>query len=511
MQPLIWDTTPMRFRLPAIVLPALALLLSCEANPEPGALSDPGRVIVPRGGGGIVLASEASTSFEDRPQSVGTELKVRLPSEYIVSQAITVNLDLDETDEQIIVFKRRDDPDDLIRLLVVAFDPIRNSWIRAWEGITSATSVRSFTVYVDDLVGDHEQEIVAFGINNEGEQTLDVFRRTSDMLGLGLSYVPILSVSADVTIEIERAARPDAYETMETVIAPSYPIMAERRDLESANPFDTIRTVYYWDFSARRYVPGRVEPISGEAIADGRLATLFAGTELDFEAFLAGPWFRSSDAGTTQIAYFGKRARTIVFHSGHLQQSFSWDTSTKTVYGRGVSLFVTNEAVRTIKRLVNVAIQDLNRITISIQGTDGLDGTYERLAGSLQTSLLRDQPRMPLSDVQLSGLYRSDGGVEVVFGNPEFTYRSGSRRSTGGYALYRLGDHLVLSMKHVDENRLPVEQRTFRASFQETRSDDRIVRRLRLEPGELGIAGFFETGEPDLTLEQIVMLAEADG
>jgi hypothetical protein len=495
--------------LSALVLSVL--LTSCNPNPEEGEITEPGKIVVPRGGEGIVLASEAEPVTPTETQNGGPELKVRLPSEYIPSQAITVNLDLDETDEQIIVFKRRDDPDDLIRLLVVTFDPIRNSWIRAWEGATAATSVRSFSVYTDDLIGDHEQEIVAFGINNNGEQTLDVFRRTSDALGLGLSFSPILSIAADVTIEIEEVSRSEAYEAMETISAPSYRVVAERRDQESENVFDTVKTTYFWDYSARRYVAGRVESISGDVIEDSRLRDLFAGNEQDFEQFLSGPWYRSSDAGEIQIAFFDPREETIVFHSGYLQQSFIWDNSTKTVYGRGISLFVTNESIRTVNKLVNISVQDLNRITVSIAGSNGLDGTYERLTGSLQTAVLRSDARVRLSDIELSGLYRADEGLEIVFSAPEFTYRTAESRKVGGYVLYELGAELVLSLKFVDENRLPVEQRDYRVTYEQIQDDDRLVRRLQLEPGDVGIAGFSESGEDELVLEQITVVEDESG
>jgi len=494
--------------LPVAVILLALVLSACSEPAQRSELEEPGRVVTPRGGNGIVLAAETTTERSEDDRDSGPELKVRLPSEYIYSQAITVNLDLDETDEQIIVFKRRDDPDDLIRLLVVSFDPIRNSWIRAWEGVTAATSVRSFTVYTDDLIGDHEQEIVAFGINEDGEQTLDVFRRTNDALGLGLSFAPILAIAADVTIEVDEVPRSEAYEAMETVSAPSYPIIAERRDPESENVFDTVRTTYFWDYGARRYVPGRLESISGEAIEDDRLRDLFAGTEEDFEQFLSGPWYRSSDAGEIQMVFFGPREGTIVFHSGYLQQSFIWDNSTKTVYGRGVSLFVTNENIHTVKKLVNVSVGDLNRVTISIQGSDGLDGTYERLAGSLQSAVLESDARVTLSEIDLAGLYRSDSGVEIFFGNPEFTYRDGSDPTVGGYVLYELGSDLVLSMKFVDENRLPTEQRDYRAVYAENREEDRIVRRLELTRGRIGIAGFEATGAEELVLEQIEVLGD---
>ncbi|MCK4516256.1 MAG: pallilysin-related adhesin, partial [Spirochaetaceae bacterium] len=183
---------------------------------------------MPRGGNGIVLASEAPVAVAVDDVTVAPDLRVRLPDEYLPSQVFTMNLDLDETEEQIIVFKRRDDPHDLIRILVVSFDPIRNSWIRAWEGATAANNVRSFTLYTDDLIGDHEQEIVCFGINNAGEQTLDIFRRTSNALGLGLAYSPILSLAADVNISIAEIDRSEAFEALEIVSGQSFPVIVER-------------------------------------------------------------------------------------------------------------------------------------------------------------------------------------------------------------------------------------------------------------------------------------------
>ena len=486
------------------VLPLLcALLLSCSNDLDVAEISEPGRTVVPRSSGAIVLLAEAVRPPDIEPQNGLPELKVRLPAEYLPSQAINVNLDIDDSEEQIVVFKRRDDPDDLIRVLIVTYDPIRASWIRAWEGVTAATSLRTFTVYTDDLIGDHEQEIVAFGINHAGEQTLDVFRRTTNVLGLGLAYASILSITADVTVTIDQLERSEAYETMETVSARSFPVIAERRDLESEEEFDTIRTTYLWDFGARRYVPGPVERRPGEVIADARLLEMISGTEGQFEAFLSGPWYRASDAGDLQLVSFDPRSREVVFHRGYLQQVFTWDSSSKPVAGRGITLYVTNASIRTVKRLVSVAVQDANRINLSVQGADGLDGVYERLSGQLQHAVLAAAPRIQRSGIALSGLYRSDSGLEVVFSNPEFTYRTSVGVRVGGYALYSLGTDTIMSMRFVDENRLPTEHRDYRATFTQTSDDTRIIRTLTLEPGSVGVAGFAPNSEPLVVLAQV--------
>ncbi len=501
-----WRLRPIRLLLIGTL--ALGLFVACEEEVTVTRIDDPGRVVVPTGTEQIVLAAESDIEQSDESTAAAPELRVRLPDEYIPSQAVTVNLNLDDTDEQIVVFKRRDDPEDRIRLLVVVYDPIRNGWIRAWEGVTGATSTRSFTVYTEDLTGDHERELVAFGINERGEQTLDVFRRTNNALGFGLSYAPILSISADVDISVESVQRSKAYENMEVTNAPSFPILAERRDPESSNVFETIQTTYYWDFPSRQYVAGRVETIAGDVIEDDRLRNLYAGTEEEFEQFLSGPWYRSSGAGDMMIAYFGPVDESVVFYSGNLQQAFDWKVSTKTVYGRGMTLAVTNSSIRTVNLWISVSVESLNRITIAVQGTDGLTGTYERLTGSLQQAVLDSQPKIALSDIELSGLYRGDSGREIVFGEQEFTERRETSLVHGGFVLFSLGNDLVLTLKEVDNNRLPVDHESYRVEFEESRDETRITRTLVLEPGEIGLAGFFPNGGDTIVLEQIEEIEE---
>lgn len=488
-----------------------AMVLGCTQQPIVQDIEEPGKTVVPRGTEEIVLASEAETGSQRQSRAAGPELKVRLPEEYVPSQALTINLDLDDTEEQIIVFKRREDSEDLIRLLVVMFDPIRNSWISAWEGVTSATSNRSFTVFAEDLTGDHNQEIVAFGINNNGEQTLDVFRQTNNALGFGLSYSPILNTTADVDIRVQRVERSEAYENMETINAPSFPVVAESRDPESENVFDTIQTTYFWDFPSRRYVVGRTEPIAGDVVQDDQLRDLFAGTEETFESFLEGPWFRTSGSDEVMLAFFGPRERTVVFHTGYLQQAYSWDVSTKTIYGRGMRINATNESLRTVRRLIYVSVRSLNQIEVTVQGAGSLGGIYERLTGGLQSAVLRESDGVRMADTVLTGLYQSDLGVEIVFAGSEFTERDGEQLSRGGFALFHAGEELVLSLKYVDENRLPVEERTYRASYEESQDGDRIVRTLTLEPGTLAIAGFLPDGGRTLTLEQVEVIEPEDG
>jgi len=492
-----------------LLLPLL-LLLACSPVETITEITEPGRTVVPRGSDEIVLAGETVGEVDEEEANTLAELKVRLPAEYIPLQAHTLNLDFDETDEQIVVFKRRDDPADLIRILVVMYDPVRSSWIRAWEGATQATGIRSFSVYTEDVVGDHLLEIVCFGINNAGEQTLDLFRRTPDILGLGAVFTPILTIAADVNIEVRAFDRPESYENMESTAVLSFPVVAERLDPDSDNLLDTVDTTYTWDVPRQRYVPSGIEHVSGQVIQDSRLSDLFAGNELDFETFLAGPWYLSSAGDQMTILFFGTLDRSVVFYTGQLEQSFTWDHTAKAVYGRGAQLTVTNESISAFSERISVSVASLDQINVTVVGSRTLDGTYERLTGALQSSVLSESAITALSPIDLDGLYRSDTGIEIVFNSPYFTYRDDAGVRRGGFALFEIAGQTVLSLRFVDENLLPIARVDYGVDFAEATDDQRIVRTLTLEPGSVRLAGFQAETDDSIVYQQVVNVEETD-
>lgn len=484
---------------------AVGVIASCADDDLQQRLTDPGRSIIPQASDSISLAdANATGDAQVVAEESQPEVNVRLPDTYSPARVINVNLDLTDTEEQLVVFKRTDDQTDAIRLLVLTFDRVRNNWIRAWEGETAATNVRSFTVYTDDLIGDHEMELVCFGMNAEGEQTLDVFRRVSSALGLGLSYERIVSIAANVSIEILEIARSDAYENLQATSGTSYPIVVRRRDPESDDVFDLVQTTYYWRFDEGSYVAGDETYIPSAEIQDTRLRDLYAGTPTEFEGFLDGPWFRQ-DEGELQLVSFSVSERSIVFfYGGHLQQVFRWVDSSKAVYGRDLQILGTNAGIQSISRPMIIRAETLNRIRVSVQGTSDLSGIYERLSPELQQTVISGRTGAAvLSQIELTGPYRSDDGVELAFGDPEFTMRSSPVTGNGGYALYEIGEVTVLELQFLDVNRLPLESRSFRVEYSEERSGDRMVRTLVLEPGSIRIDGFVPSGEPPLRLEQI--------
>jgi hypothetical protein len=136
-----------------------------------------GREIVPQATDGIVLARQESAGMSIQVDEERTVARIDLDEGILFISALDVNLDLDEPEEQVLAVKRADDPEDRVRLLVADFDTLRSTYRVVWEGATRATNVRTFAVYTLDLIGDHQDEIIAMGTDNEGRQTMNVYRR----------------------------------------------------------------------------------------------------------------------------------------------------------------------------------------------------------------------------------------------------------------------------------------------------------------------------------------------
>ncbi len=138
-----------------------------------------------------------------------------------------------QEEQQVIAVKRMDEVDSPVRLLVVDVDPERGTYyFQSWESPTNATDNRIFSLAVKDLIGDHDVQIEASGMNKDGKLTLDIFRRGQDPHGTELVYVPVCQIVAD-DIHVEESDRPDTY-TMDQKNGDSFPIDTFVRDPDSA-------------------------------------------------------------------------------------------------------------------------------------------------------------------------------------------------------------------------------------------------------------------------------------
>lgn len=487
----------MRVALPAVLavsLLAVAVLSSCGAGRR------------------RINVAEAPAARVERPQAapgasaetVAASPKVPVERSENLVQVLNCNLDLDLSEEQILVLKKKGEPEAPLRIAVVDYDSVRGSYARSWEGLTGATSLRLFEIALKDLVGDHNQEIVCRGINNRGELILNVFRKTPAPTGLGLYFMEICALTSDGSIEIQEIERSEGYRQGQKN-GPSFPIYSYTRDKDSANLLDRIKYTYQWQYPQNRYVLASVDKLPGVVVEEAQLRELFSDLVVaSFEKYIAGPWYLSGSGGREEIILFDPQTRSISIYSGQVEEIYLWQTSFRSLPNR-LLIVAANESIESVVKRITVEVVSLNTIEVSTIGAEEWDrtgGRYLKLTDELQGELLKKKRQDRSRSVPvLQGVYRSTAGAEIIFDPPHFTWIEAERQYSGGFAVYNL-DHLVLFMKGLDENGLPVGESTYLLEYAEKKDKDGWLRTLTLTAGKIGVHGVEPVAEKRLRFEQ---------
>ena len=499
-----------RSLLQAITITFLMQLGGCFQQQEPPPPAPNPKMVVPN------VAAEGDRkeleNFSGNEESPTARPKIPLDSGEKLLFAINVNLDLDTTDEQILVVREKDDPQAPIKIAVVDFDSVRNSYVRTWEAFSRATNLKTFEVALKDLVGDHNLEIVCRGINSEGKLTLDVFRKTASPNGLGLYFVEIFRIESYGSVEIEEIERSEGYHLGQKN-GPSFPIVAFTQDTDSENVLDRIKYFYNWQYQQNRYVLTSTEKQPGAVVEEKQLEELFSSTEVEpFEQYLAGPWYLSGSRGEEEILFFLPEERTISIFSGDVQEMYTWLKSFRNLSNR-LLIYAENAAIDSINKRFWVEVKSMNMIDLSIIGVERWDrynGSYIRLSEEVQESLLfKEGQEVTLSDLTLNGLYRSDSGIEIIFEAPNFTWISENGDFFGAYAVIDL-DQPVLYLKGLDKNGLPTRDFTFVMDYTEKLERNHLYRTLNLIPGLIGVHGVKTISNESYLFEQFEIIEDDD-
>ncbi|MFP4644364.1 MAG: pallilysin-related adhesin [Spirochaetales bacterium] len=488
----------------ALVLALVAACGDMEVSEQTDTPDGP-RTVVPEAGEGYTLAGAEDIDRERVSDDQEEDsLQIPLESGELLVEFLDTNLTGNEFEEQVVAFKRSDDSEDRVHLRVIEANINEGGHSIRWEGTTSATGVRSLNITAEDVFGDGEPEIVVIGENSDGEQTIDIFRRTS---GAALSYTQVASVASEGSVELVRHERLSEQERNEDTIDP-YEILARSEEEDRENVLDVVETRYEWSEESEEYVETSREEIAGGDIAEERLEELYDGGSAEFEDFLSGIWYREDSDGL-QLVTFSPRSEQVVFNGGDMQESFDWEVSRKTV-SSGIQISMRNRNVRSLNTFVRVQVPELDRVEVTVNDSDRWDGTYRRVNDSLRQTLTGSSGgHVSLSDTSLDGTYEDDAGTRIDFSGSRFEMRNDGEVYSGGFALYEAGEP-VMEMVMVDDRGRKVDRRTYTIELEEEEMSDRIVRSLALNPAKLTVSGAESTAGESLRLEQVELLDEDD-
>ena len=410
----------------------------------------------------------------------------------VLINTLNLNLDLDSHEEQIIVLKHRNDPDGRIYITVADYSNVTSTYIRVWQSETLAENIRSFMVYLDDLIGDHNSEIVCSGRDAGGNTTLNVFwKNTSDN---NLSYIPVFEKTVKGTIDINQMERVRGYhQGLKDGV--SYTITMTSEAAAEDGTMNLVKTVYYWDFPLRQYIELSSEIIENNDIAETRLSYILNGDESVFYDFISGPWFKDQ-----QIIYFDPENESSTFYTDDIQENYDWMNSYK-IMSNLLYTRCKNEIINYIENEIYVRVIDVDEVKITVRDIDNQTrkkneneiwtGTYVRMNNDMKADTVKtlesviDVTELPV----LTGQYISDAGDLMEFYGSDFYMKNAYEEISGGFAVYS-ADFNILNLKVIDDNGMVSEERSFAIDYREDRKENSIERTIVLTPGTLSIYGF---------------------
>lgn len=453
--------------------------------------------------------SGASSGTEPSPSAeAGAQVNhiPALPNEVILNVA-GFNADQEVSDEQVLTVRDTDRPDGRLSIVVAEYVDQKKAWVRAWEGDTLSTKLTTFSVQAKDLLGDHNLDLVCTGMNDSGEQTISIFRRSPG----SFDFTAILSLAAD-SIAIGEAERPEGYQ-LGQASGDSWPVYAFNGDKDSTNVLDQVKDKYAWDPRGEQYVKTGSERIPGAQVERDIVTKVLTGSEKDFESFLQGIWYEADkdpfDPGT-RLLVFDKPAGMISFYKSEAQEAYRWTESHSTRYG----LYIRgqNDFVDDLVRLMDIQLTGSDAVSVRVfedlqmkmDPEDLWDGNYRKMP-QVARQAASTGPGLSKPSVDLEGPYRSQSGAELSFAQPRYSLKSpAAPTETGGFELYSLGGATVLELLAIRADGLPAARKTYKASYSEARSGKDVLRRLVLSPARSSIVGLELLQEDDLVLEQRV-------
>ncbi|MEI8093981.1 MAG: pallilysin-related adhesin [Spirochaetales bacterium] len=426
--------------------------------------------------------------------------KIPVPADHKVLKVLSVNLDNDPEEEQVMLLQAKANLSLPISVRIADYDVQRKTYYLAWETDVLASASQPFDVRVQSLISASQQELVVRGVAESGHPSLDIFRLATAGTGLGLQYVRVFSQVSLGTIDLDTTATGFS----------SVPVIAEEADKSSPNPLDTVKTIWEWRFQKSRYEVVRTEHFRREKPADATLEKLFSGDTAGLEGFLQGPWVKTltEKKEPPLLLFIDTEGRELVFATASAQEVYHWEQSTRTLRN---ALYISgsNDLISLIKLQINVAVTGGDAIEVGAPDGPNWSGSYTRLSDSAARALTGTSASEDQTAKAPKGLYRNDKGDQFNFQFPEVQLVLGGTAYSGFGALHTFAGTTVLQIKVPGIDGKAVLSKAYSFLLTEEPTSGRVVRTIRLQEGKLTISGWIPNSSDALRLEQVEVLSSS--
>lgn len=466
--------------------------------------------IVPKASENVLLQSGIARELTSTQVISAEEFRTPIPEDSVPVRLLNENLDYDQPEEQIIAYRAREaDEDKRIKIMVAQFDSVYSNVIATWEGATLASESRSFSMFTEDVTGDFSKEIISAGIDENGHQTLDIFRQHNQS-GSPIDFQPILSLVSPVGLELHRIDRSKDYDNKITA-GSSFPVYLYE-NAESPT-LDIIRTQYNWNAVAGRYVPVDVRRVSASEHARKQLGTLFSNETEEIVRNLNGIWIQDDDELEKSMVFIDSTSKYLTLAHAGAQEWFVWKRAYKTVLslGPGIWIPIQNELLSSISsNKIWIAVLDADTIHVTVDGDKQYYGNYRRLKDIQNTSFtskkISTASTISFLREQLAGLFTGTDNREFFFSSPNFRFYDGELTHSGIYYIYHAFAP-ILELTTLDTAQRKLHTQQYQIVFTSQQQDNTKVETIELYPVQVNLTGLDPLAQDPIKVDRILELA----
>jgi hypothetical protein len=413
------------------------------------------------------------------------------------------DFDGDGADEQIIAYRNLQEKNNPIYITFADYDEERKVYERLWTVSTAATKPGTLSLFSMDLTGDHANECIVTGMDQNDEQILMAlkFKREKND---SLPYKKIADLKIDGTISVLETERSQAYQ-LGFAGGISFNITDRGRDAASGNALDQIENTYAYNPVSQEYEKIRTAKIPGAQIEARRLQELLSGDKNEFEQFIDGLWYQVSGDGTVdneQYIYFDTSSGEVIFYSGDTQQVYAWQNSYPTRYGIYISS--QNISVPTLNRKINLELESLDSVRVKISEDVRMrivmsapwDGSYRRV-NALHNAKKKAASIPPYIEAE----YNSPMGRIVFLPHGAYKIELNGNSRNGKYLFFLLEDDEFVEF--VPEGSSNTHEQGLRQTYKVYRNDKDAAADISLTRVRLGTSGITESNESPVPLSLV--------
>ena len=377
-----------------------------------------------------------------------------LPTETLIS-SLTIDLNDDGYDDEVIAVRRTDSPYFII--IPALYNTELSAYQRLSEIQTKMSRTRTLSYSGMDITGEHKTALVYQGVEDDGNYVMQIFH--TELERGNYLLVKIGDFTSDGTIFIQQTERSDSYE-LSLSKGESYPVWvyrSEKDDASTKNAGAQIQEEYKWNPSTHVYELSKVVKVNANRLATKELARIQDGTVETFADFLNGLWYKTTNTDSEiRYIYFDFTNKEIILVTKESQEVYEWNENK--IRHNGMYITTVNSSITSLHRRFDISLVNVDEIRITIRDDIGIkiaetniwDGQYKKL--SLQSSF-DNAPAETEKNEYLKQLEKSiswstaDSVYSITIHDSIYSFKANDTVETGVYSTMKIGAYTVIQFR----------------------------------------------------------------